>query len=74
MCPDDQKKLFAQIDRIESKLDTALHGPDGKSGLIVDVDRLKTAEERRKWTIRTLTVAVLGLIGNWVNSTFLKSS
>lgn len=74
MCPEDQKKLFRTIDRIEGKLDTALHGPDGKSGLIVEVDRLKTAEERRKWTLRTIGTAVTGLVINWIHSTFVKAN
>jgi len=57
-----------QLNRIERKLDLALHGEDGKSGLIVEVDRLKQTADRQRWTMRTIGAAVMGLLANFFQS------
>lgn len=50
-----------QLDRIEKKLDMALHGPDGSpsKGIYVRLDRLEIAAS---WAIKLAALAFIGAI------------
>lgn len=57
-----------EVKNMHEKLDAALeavYGSDSKTGLVIDVDRLKQSDARRTWLIRTLVAAMaaLGLQG-----------
>jgi hypothetical protein len=54
-----EAKQDAQTEKLE-RIDRALIG-NGRAGLIVEVDRLKQSEERRKWAVRAMAGALCGV-------------
>ena len=52
----EQRDQSGKLDRILKHLEG-----NGREGLIVKVDRLEQSEERRKWALRAIAGAVVGL-------------
>ena len=60
-----------RLDNLRSAVDrhrVLLYGPeDGHGvGLVAEMDQLKTTEQERKWTMRTVTASFFALLGNFL--------
>lgn len=65
------KDSLSQVRKDVDRHDTVIYG-NGKPGLKSIVEKLVEAEEKRTWTIRAISLAVIGLIANFFKEVLFK--
>ena len=71
----DGQEIIERLARIEERVDRLLEigirhdrllAGNGTAGLVTRLDRIEQIEARRRWTIRTIVVALLGVVGSMI--------
>lgn len=74
MTESDLQEIKTSLRRLEDKLDGYLLGEKGKhNGLLGRMTRLETIEEHRRWHIRAVWTALIGLAGKFLVDLFRRT-